>query len=719
MIRDRVIRYRSAIQEEIDFIKKDLRKRGANRTLIIDSAQKLSRTGSGYLYSVKVSDLENTIQADTATVCQYGKRVYKGSLENCNVDEQLLVVEFEEKIPKKVSGGRIQFDLTYLLVELSNKLQNIIDQPRIYSIRSIQNLFAEDWDCETKPSSQSYDLNPSQLHAVETSLGSDVCILWGPPGTGKTKTLAALVHEFVLAGKTVLVTSHTNIAVNTLMMRINKHRKKYGSDYRIARIGYVPPEFEHEVPTIDNVIEEMFKDEYPAVVDEINQYCEFVLKEERKESLFLNVLKEAVSSIDIIENPELVDQGRRLISTFKRFQKEAIPSISVLGTTITKMYISESLEDHRFDVVIFDEASMAIPPQIFYAASIAEEKIILGGDFNQLPPIVRADSNLARSELGTDIFSVLGVSDPYGSFSVRPILDIQYRMHPDICTIVNQLFYGGKVRTNTHIFSNIKQSITTTRPLYLIDSSNTYARGKHTKSSSRHNQYHAKLIASLLESYSGKNSVGIITPYRAQRKMIMQEIYKKIGSSFDTYPISVNTIHSFQGQEKDVIIVDLVDTPEARSIFLSSLENISLRNLINVAVSRAMKQLIIVAHRDHFTRTLPSEEIAHMFQIIDRWGTVIEISDLTNPIPISIDDIGWPSSQRILSIDEIHDLIKPSTFIQWAGKTLPVIEVSTKDVNVIMNTDYGSRKFWIPIHEIEAIHQGSDIISTLSGSDVA
>ena len=213
--------------------------------------------------------------------------------------------------------------------------------------------------------------------------------------------------------------------------------------------------------------------------------------------------------------------------------------------------------------------------------------------------------------------------------------------------------------------------------------------------------------------------MGIITPYRAQRKMIMQEIYKKIGSSFDTYPISVNTIHSFQGQEKDVIIVDLVDTPEARSIFLSSLENISLRNLINVAVSRAMKQLIIVAHRDHFTRTLPSEEIAHMFQIIDRWGTVIEISDLTNPIPISIDDIGWPSSQRILSIDEIHDLIKPSTFIQWAGKTLPVIEVSTKDVNVIMNTDYGSRKFWIPIHEIEAIHQGSDIISTLSGSDVA
>lgn len=64
-------------------------------------------------------------------------------------------------------------------------------------------------------------LNPVQRVAVVKALTvNDYLLLKGLPGTGKTQTLTAIIRLYVMMGKSVLITSHTNSAVDNLLMRL-------------------------------------------------------------------------------------------------------------------------------------------------------------------------------------------------------------------------------------------------------------------------------------------------------------------------------------------------------------------------------------------------------------------------------------------------------------------------------------------------------------------
>ena len=67
--------------------------------------------------------------------------------------------------------------------------------------------------------------NDDQMLAVRRSLGSDTTYVWGPPGTGKTTTLARIVEAHYRAGRSVLLVSNTNIAVDTALERVAERLK--------------------------------------------------------------------------------------------------------------------------------------------------------------------------------------------------------------------------------------------------------------------------------------------------------------------------------------------------------------------------------------------------------------------------------------------------------------------------------------------------------------
>ncbi|GAI95997.1 unnamed protein product, partial [marine sediment metagenome] len=90
------------------------------------------------------------------------------------------------------------------------------------------------------------------------------------------------------------------------------------------------------------------------------------------------------------------------------------------------------------------------------------------------------------------------------------------------------------------------------------------------------------------------SDIGIIAPYNAQVVQILQKL-RQISreNALDIDGLKVSTVHSFQGQERRVIVVDFTDDNVTPTHLTAK------RQLINVALSRAKEQLVIVGNQDY------------------------------------------------------------------------------------------------------------------------
>lgn len=108
-------------------------------------------------------------------------------------------------------------------------------------------------------------LNIYQERAIAKSLGSDVTFIWGPPGTGKSATIARLSREFIDRGKTVLVVAHTNVAIDSLLSGIvgvmsNHPAYKEGKILRVGNQGAINQELQDKLVTSENITQELCRD---------------------------------------------------------------------------------------------------------------------------------------------------------------------------------------------------------------------------------------------------------------------------------------------------------------------------------------------------------------------------------------------------------------------------------------------------------------------------
>src|SRR5207245_2967643 len=91
---------------------------------------------------------------------------------------------------------------------------------------------------------------------------------------------------------------------------------------------------------------------------------------------------------------------------------------------------------------LVDEASAAPLPALFHAVSLAHSKVIALGDPRQLPPVAMSDGPMARRWLQQDIFAEAGLAE---DDERAVLLREQYRMHPDISRLANELVYGARL----------------------------------------------------------------------------------------------------------------------------------------------------------------------------------------------------------------------------------------------------------------------------------
>ena len=296
-------------------------------------------------------------------------------------------------------------------------------------------------------------------------------------------------------------------------------------------------------------------------------------------------------------------------------EKELIHRSAFVATTVSKATVDKAIYTQRFDVVIFDEASMAYVPQIVFSAGIARDYFVCLGDFCQLPAIVQ---NNAEERLIRDVFEHTGITSAVENNQGHEwlvMLDLQYRMHQDIADFVSEHMYQGRLKTSERI-ADSRNEIAACHPcpdaaMSLIDLSGMYSVCTKTMDGSRINIMSALMCLRLAEKNISQYEVGIITPYSAQSRLMLSMIRDIQEYDKRWLKVSCATVHQFQGSEKPVIIYDAVDCfrmPYPGTL-LTSLKNDTANRLFNVALTRAKGKFVLVANIDFLERKNISKKL--------------------------------------------------------------------------------------------------------------
>lgn len=232
-------------------------------------------------------------------------------------------------------------------------------------------------------------LNDSQRAAVDAVARMplnkpSIRFIFGPPGTGKTVTLCALIAYLTMERGTVLVCAPTNQAVDELMERYNVGRAEHFIGVRVG--------------------------------------CERRVSNANQARFLQKMVRDRRGYYAPSQAPRNVDM-----------REEIIENAPVVFSTIGAL---RALGRRKFRSVIIDEASMCTEPNLLYALSFATHECILSGDHLQLQPFC-ASPNAAM--LG------LGVSPLKRFLPCALPLKVQYRMHPDISRFIIERMYPQMV----------------------------------------------------------------------------------------------------------------------------------------------------------------------------------------------------------------------------------------------------------------------------------
>lgn len=549
-----------------------LKNNGGKRQHIFDGKRVEIKNGR-YVYTFE-TDAELNYPEGTQISIWQGETSIPGTVVAC--EDFTIIIATNTDLGLEVVSLEFSAEPWRLLKSLVDRLDSILEKPT----EIVRALICDG------PKSIDYNnrkITTGQPVAVEMSQTQPITFVWGPPGTGKTQTLAKIALAHIERGHRVLMLSYSNVSVDGAIMRIHKMNPdlKPGT---IVRYGYARQSalLDHPYLTSYNLAIH----NHPNLLKKRQELIAERRKLSRASTRYVQIGRELTN----IRN-ELAEE-----------EKDAVGFARFVATTVSKTVVDSVVRDSNFDVVIFDEASMAYISQIVFAAGLAQKHFVCMGDFRQLPPIVQSDG---KSPLNGDIFQYCGISTAVDSGRNHKwlcMLDTQYRMHPRIADFASSTMYGGLLRSADSMERN-RAGITMQGPvanhaIAFTDLSGMMSVCTKTGDNSRVNVLSALMAFSLALQAAKTNEVGIITPYHAQSRLLHAMARDVADSNPELKPIACATVHQFQGSEKDVIVYDAVDCYRMPypGMLLTSTGNNYANRLFNVALTRAKGKFIGVAN---------------------------------------------------------------------------------------------------------------------------
>ncbi|XP_066852556.1 5'-3' DNA helicase ZGRF1-like isoform X2 [Anser cygnoides] len=297
--------------------------------------------------------------------------------------------------------------------------------------------------------------------------------------------------------------------------------------------------------------------------------------EQLKELLAL--LKEDLTPVEKIYVRKSIEQHK--LGT----NKTILQQVKVVGATCAACPFP-CLNNLKFPVVMLDECSqMTEPASLLPIARFQCEKLVLVGDPKQLPPTIQGSESVHEKGLEQTLFDRLCLM---GHKTIP--LRTQYRCHPAISAIANELFYEGNLIDG--VSEKERSPLLDWLPTLCFYSANGMEQTE--KDNSFYNMAEAhftvKLIQSLTASGIEGSVIGVITLYKSQMCKIQNLLNSVHSEAFEIKAVQVSTVDAFQGAEKEIIVLSCVRTRQMG--FIDS------EKRMNVALTRAKRHLLIVGN---------------------------------------------------------------------------------------------------------------------------
>jgi hypothetical protein len=480
------------------------------------------------------------------------------------------------------------------------------------------------------------DLNASQVDGVRVAASRGLAVIWGPPGTGKTKTCAALIRGVVAeeaavrrrGGYLVLLTGPTYKAVGELVERVllglaadPNTRCRFYTAFRPGRPDRFP---------------------VPVALPEYIDLREVIVN--HNEESFLEM------------RDDLEDHTRDCVVVVA-----AVTHVCArIGEQLARLEGSERALWPLFDFVLMDETSQIDMTTGVMPLSLLkpDAQLVIAGDHLQMPPVVQADAPVGAEHLVGSLQTYLT-----RRFVVEPTpLLVNYRSSAEIVDYIRRLGYpAGLIAGNPHTRISLladpagfRQEMAALGLSWsdawpaILDPARTVVAATYVDGmAGQANPFEASCVASLVwllrqcsaNSLDGRpgtpsvqqpwdeesfwtRGVGIVTPHRAQRAQVVRALT-------DVFPQTdpalidgaVDTVERFQGGERHTILISFgvgdPDVIRGEERFLLQLER------TNVAISRAMGKCIVLLSEEmanHIPDDRAAAATAHALRgVVDEW----------------------------------------------------------------------------------------------------
>ncbi len=400
-------------------------------------------------------------------------------------------------------------------------------------------------------------LNESQRKAVAAILQNDnITIVHGPPGTGKTTTLVEAIEQMILVGEKVLVSAPSNTAVDNISKALIRKGVK------LLRVG-----------NASKADEEIFSHTPEGKLANAKQQKEIKELKKRAEEFRRMALKykRSFGKAEREQRNLLFKEVKSIRAEIRKLQiyneEKLYEEAQVIAGTPIGLYDAK-IKHRSFQTLVIDEAGQCIEPLGWCIFPLAE-KYVLAGDHFQLPPTVLS---YEAAEIGLNL-SILevGINAVKNTF----LLNTQYRMRESIAGFSANYFYKGLLLT-TPSLTNKNIHVT-----FIDTAGSGYNEVRGSNGISLQNEGELAIVQKLLETESlDILQTAFISPYSGQVAAAKELLPKQM---------RISTIDSFQGQEKENIILSLVRSNDDGDIgFLRDYRR------MNVAITRAKEQLFVI-----------------------------------------------------------------------------------------------------------------------------
>nr|KYP76033.1 Helicase SEN1 [Cajanus cajan] len=457
---------------------------------------------------------------------------------------------------------------------------------------------------------RSFDLNEAQEESVLSCLAARECchkstvkLIWGPPGTGKTKTVGSLLFALLKRKCRTLACAPTNVAVLEMTSRFLRLVMD-SIDYHTYGFGDIVLFGNRKRMSIDNRDDliDIFLDYRVNILARCfaplsgwKHHLELVIW------LLENPEKQYNEYLELKECLKMLKSLQNLLILPDFFDENSIRNFCLRRSRMIFCTVSSSARLHvvgldRLEMLVIDEAAQLkecesnIPLQL-----PGIRHVVLIGDEKQLPALVKSEIS-GKAGFGRSLFERLVLLG-----HEKHLLNVQYRMHPSISLFPNMEFYDKQILDSPSVKGRSYEKHFLHGDMFKFYSfiNVAYGQDEFGEGNSRKNMVEVAVVSEIVlnlykESASRKQtvSVGVISPYKAQVVAIQEALGKRFGGDVDNdFSVKVSTVDGFQGGEEDVIIISTVRYNNMGSVgFVSNFQR------TNVALTRARYCLWIVGN---------------------------------------------------------------------------------------------------------------------------